>query len=71
MLLEGKTYEISLSVSTDCEWGFPTDLKAEDVTINGEAVNDIYKSYNEDGEYLTMNLKFTPKPHTHSFTEKK
>ena len=70
-LLEGETYEISLTVFTDCEWGFPTDLKAEDVTINGEAVNDIYKSYNEDGEYLTMNLKFTPKPHTHSFTEKK
>lgn len=66
-LLEGETYEISLTVFTDCEWGFPTDLKAEDVTINGEAVNDIYK----DGEYLTMNLKFTPKPHVHSFTEKK
>ena len=49
-------YLISLTVETNCEWGFPTDLKQENVTINGLEVDEIYG----DNRYLSMYMTFYP-----------
>jgi len=53
-------YLISLTVETNCEWGFPTDLKEENVTINGIEVDEIYKNVYGEKRYLSMYMTFYP-----------
>ena len=71
---EGQKYTFRLVIYTDCEWGFPSDLTEEDITINGK--KGIYTAFSNrylpgmgyEKDSLIMYGEFYPeKPHTHSY----